>query len=93
MSRSSELTRSTNETEIAVTLVLDGTGIAEIDTGLGFLDHMLEALTRHSGVDLSVKATGDTQVDDHHTVEDCAILIGRCYLNKRHIERKLAGAE
>ena len=77
MSRRAEMTRKTAETEIEVTLDLDGTGAGDIATGLGFLDHMLDALTRHSGFDLSVRATGDTQIDDHHTVEDCAIVIGR----------------
>ena len=77
MSRNAETTRKTNETEIIVSVDLDGSGIADINTGLGFLDHMLDALTRHSGFDLSVRANGDTQIDDHHTVEDCAIVIGR----------------
>ena len=77
MSRNAETTRKTNETEIIVSVDLDGSGSADINTGLGFLDHMLDALTRHSGFDLSVRATGDTQIDDHHTVEDCAIVIGR----------------
>lgn len=77
MSREAETNRKTKETEIAVVIDLDGTGTSDIQTGLGFLDHMLDALTRHSGFDLSVKATGDTQIDDHHTVEDCAIVIGR----------------
>lgn len=77
MSRKAETSRKTKETDITVVIDLDGTGTSDIDTGLGFLDHMLDALTRHSGFDLSVRATGDTQIDDHHTVEDCAILVGR----------------
>jgi imidazoleglycerol phosphate dehydratase HisB len=77
MSRSAEQSRKTKETEITVAIELDGTGTADIETGLGFLDHMLEALARHSGFDLSVRATGDTEIDDHHTVEDCAIVLGR----------------
>ena len=77
MSRNAETTRKTYETEIIVSVDLDGSGSADINTGLGFLDHMLDALTRHSGFDLSVRATGDTQIDDHHTIEDCAIVIGR----------------
>lgn len=77
MSRSAEISRKTGETDITVTLALDGSGVAEIETGLGFLDHMLGALTKHSGIDLTVRATGDTDVDDHHTVEDCAIVLGR----------------
>lgn len=77
MSRVSELTRSTSETEVRVSLDLDGRGVAEVNTGLGFLDHMLASLTRHSGMDLTLSARGDTEVDDHHTVEDCAIALGR----------------
>lgn len=77
MARRAETNRKTKETDITVTVDLDGTGTADIDTGLGFLDHMLDALTRHSGFDISVRATGDIQIDDHHTVEDCAIVIGR----------------
>lgn len=78
MSRRAEMTRKTAETEIQVTLDLDGAGVGDIATGLGFLDHMLNALARHSGIDLTLKATGDVEVDDHHTVEDCAIVLGRC---------------
>jgi imidazoleglycerol phosphate dehydratase HisB len=77
MSRRAEFNRKTAETEIDVALDLDGTGIAEIETGLGFLDHMLAALAKHSGFDIRLTARGDTDVDDHHTVEDCAIVLGR----------------
>lgn len=77
MSRKAERSRKTKETEITVVVDLDGTGTSDIETGLGFLDHMLDALSRHSGIDLSVQAAGDTRIDDHHTVEDCAIVIGR----------------
>lgn len=77
MPRVSDLTRSTNETEVRITLDLDGRGVADVDTGLGFLDHMLTSLARHSGIDLKLNARGDTGVDDHHTVEDCAIALGR----------------
>ena len=77
MSRRAELDRKTGETAIEVVLDLDGGGTAEIDTGLGFLDHMLSALARHSGFDLTLRAGGDLEVDDHHTVEDCAIVLGR----------------
>jgi imidazoleglycerol phosphate dehydratase HisB len=69
--------RQTAETEISVALDLDGSGRGEVATGLGFLDHMLAALAKHSGMDLTVRARGDVGVDDHHTVEDCAIMIGR----------------
>ncbi len=77
MSRSVDIARSTTETDISGRLELDGSGVAEIETGLGFLDHMLTALTRHGRLDLRLEATGDTGVDDHHTVEDCAIVLGR----------------
>lgn len=77
MSRKSELKRSTGETTVEVALDLDGSGVSEVSTGLGFLDHMLSALSRHSGFDLKLSATGDLEVDDHHTVEDCAIVLGR----------------
>lgn len=77
MSRRAELNRKTAETDIEVVLDLGGTGTGELATGLGFLDHMLGALTKHSGFDLRLRATGDTEVDDHHTVEDCAIVLGR----------------
>jgi imidazoleglycerol-phosphate dehydratase len=77
MQRRAELNRKTGETDITVALALDGSGIVEVDTGLGFLDHMLRTLGRHTGFDLEVSATGDIEVDDHHTVEDCAIVLGR----------------
>ncbi len=75
--RSAELTRKTGETEIEVSIRLDGSGVADVASGLGFLDHMLSALARHSGLDLMLRASGDLDVDDHHTVEDCAIALGR----------------
>ncbi|HWB89666.1 MAG TPA: imidazoleglycerol-phosphate dehydratase HisB [Acidimicrobiia bacterium] len=75
--RSAELSRSTVETSVEVKLLLDGSGLAEVATGLGFLDHMLTALARHASLDLVLTATGDLGVDDHHTVEDCAIVLGR----------------
>lgn len=77
MTRSAELTRTTTETSIEVSLEIDGTGESKMETGLGFLDHMLDAMGRHSGMDLRVIASGDLTVDDHHTVEDCALLVGR----------------
>jgi imidazoleglycerol phosphate dehydratase HisB len=77
MSRRSESTRSTGETAVSVTLDLDGSGVSDVSTGLGFLDHVLTALSRHSGFDLALSANGDLDVDDHHTVEDCAIVLGR----------------
>lgn len=75
--RRAEMERKTAETEISVVLELDGSGRGEVATGLGFLDHMLTALAKHSGMNLTVRASGDVGVDDHHTVEDCAIMLGR----------------
>ncbi|HEU5113043.1 MAG TPA: imidazoleglycerol-phosphate dehydratase HisB [Acidimicrobiia bacterium] len=77
MTRRSEINRETTEVTITGYLDLDGTGTSEVKTGLGFLDHMLATLARHGGFDLGLVATGDTDVDDHHTVEDCAIVLGR----------------
>lgn len=74
--RTAELSRMTQETQIQVKVDLDGTGSYEISTGVGFLDHMLSHLGKHSGIDLSVRAKGDLEVDDHHTVEDVAICLG-----------------
>jgi imidazoleglycerol phosphate dehydratase HisB len=71
------LSRKTGETEVEVALDLDGSGVVDVKTGLGFFDHMLQALGRHSGFDLALHSTGDLVVDDHHTVEDCAIVLGR----------------
>jgi len=71
--------RTTGETDVAVTLDLDGTGRTEIDTGLPFYDHMLDQLGRHGGFDLTVKATGDLHVDSHHTVEDTAMVLGETF--------------
>jgi imidazoleglycerol-phosphate dehydratase len=75
MPRSSEIKRKTAETDIALSLCLDGTGTADIDTGVGFLDHMLELFARHGRFDLIVRCKGDTHVDDHHTVEDIGICL------------------
>ena len=75
--RSATLTRKTAETEIKLSLTVDGTGQADINTGLGFLDHMLHALARHARFDVKVRAKGDLHVDEHHTVEDVAIVLGR----------------
>ena len=75
--RTATVERKTRETDITVSLDLDGTGDADIDTGIGFLDHMLESFARHSMIDLKVRATGDLHVDYHHTTEDTAIVIGQ----------------
>jgi imidazoleglycerol phosphate dehydratase HisB len=77
MTRTATVTRRTSEVEVTVRLDLDGDGRAVVATGLGFLDHMLDSLARHGQLDLEVRATGDLAVDDHHTVEDCAIALGR----------------
>jgi imidazoleglycerol phosphate dehydratase HisB len=77
MTRRAEIERQTTEVSIRGHLDLDGTGISDVKTGLGFLDHMLTTLARHGRFDMALSATGDTDVDDHHTVEDCAIVLGR----------------
>lgn len=75
--RRAEINRQTNETTIAVAINLDGTGISKVSTGVGFFDHMLDQLARHSLIDLAVSAKGDLHIDDHHTVEDAGIAIGQ----------------
>jgi imidazoleglycerol-phosphate dehydratase len=75
--RRAEVTRKTNETSISVAVNLDGTGKAEVKTGVGFFDHMLDQLARHSLIDITVAASGDLHIDDHHTVEDCGIALGQ----------------
>src|SRR5437762_4362105 len=80
MTRSATLTRTTKETSIAVSLDLDGDGTkSRIDTPIGFLSHMLDVIGRHGKVDLDVVATGDTQIDYHHTVEDTALVLGEAF--------------
>lgn len=74
--RTASLQRDTNETKVSVTVNLDGTGGYDVATGVGFLDHMLEQLSRHSLCDLTVRCDGDTHIDDHHTTEDVGIAIG-----------------
>ncbi|HEX8446469.1 MAG TPA: imidazoleglycerol-phosphate dehydratase HisB [Sphingomonas sp.] len=74
--RTATVHRKTNETEIRVTIDLDGSGVYRIATGIGFLDHMLEQLSRHSLIDLDVQATGDLHIDQHHTTEDAGLAIG-----------------
>ena len=77
--RSAEVERKTRETAVAVGLRIDGTGQSEIGTGVPFLDHMLESFARHGFFDLRVAATGDLHIDDHHTVEDVGIVLGRAF--------------
>jgi imidazoleglycerol-phosphate dehydratase len=78
MSRTATLQRKTRETAIALTIDLDGTGRAAIETGIPFLNHMLELLARHALVDIELQATGDLEVDYHHTVEDIGLVMGSC---------------
>ena len=77
--RQAEIVRKTGETDIRVKLELDGTGICRIDTGVGFLDHMLELFARHGRFDLEVSCKGDTRVDDHHSTEDIGIALGQAF--------------
>jgi imidazoleglycerol-phosphate dehydratase len=89
--RTATVTRATKETSVAVTVDLDGTGRAKIDTPVGFLSHMLEVIARHGQVDLDIVATGDTFIDYHHTVEDTGLTLGEAFANalgeKRGIRR------
>ena len=77
MARTATVARKTGETDIRITVDLDGTGESRISTGVGFFDHMLTALSRHSLIDMDIAVTGDTWVDDHHTVEDTGIALGQ----------------
>ena len=77
MSRSAQISRTTNETDISLSLTLDGSGAGTRTTGVGFFDHMLDALARHGRMDLEVQATGDLQTGAHHTVEDVGLVIGQ----------------
>ena len=89
--RTAEIIRKTAETDIALSLVLDGTGCSKIDTGCGFLDHMLTLFSKHGKFDLTLTCKGDTWVDDHHTVEDVGIALGQAFQtalgDKRGINR------
>jgi len=89
--RTATISRSTAETAINVTINLDGTGVYDVETGVGFFDHMLEQLSRHSLIDLTVRTKGDLHIDEHHTVEDTGIAIGQAFAqalgDKRGITR------
>jgi imidazoleglycerol-phosphate dehydratase/histidinol-phosphatase len=91
MERSATVQRITGETNISITLSLDGAGRSQISTGLAFLDHMLDQLSKHSGCDITVEAAGDLMVDEHHTIEDTALALGEAFRkalgDKRGIER------
>ena len=75
--RIADLTRTTSETAITTRINLDGTGLCEVQTGVGFFDHMIHQLARHALIDITLHATGDLHIDDHHTVEDCGIALGQ----------------
>ena len=81
MKRKGKISRKTKETSISVELNIDGKGKHKIDTGIGFLNHMLEQLSKHSSIDMDIKAKGDTHIDLHHTTEDTGIAIGEALKN------------
>ena len=90
MSRSAERERATRETRIAVRIELDGTGTSDVQTGVGFFDHMLDALARHGLFDLQVRCEGDLRVDAHHSVEDVGIALGQAFLQALGDKRGIA---
>jgi imidazoleglycerol-phosphate dehydratase len=95
MTRSATINRTTKETTISCSLVIDGSGTSEVSTGLPFYDHMLDQLARHGGFDLTLRCVGDLEVDGHHTVEDVAIVVGEAFRealgDKRGVRRFASG--
>ena len=79
MPRTAQIARTTKETDIKVAIDLDGKGVNKIDTGIGFFDHMLTALSKHSGIDMDIFCKGDLNVDAHHSVEDVGIVLGQAF--------------
>lgn len=91
MTRSAQITRNTSETHITVSVNLDGTGQSQLNTGIGFLDHMLDQIARHGLIDLNIQAKGDLHIDGHHTAEDIGITLGQAFAqavgDKKGIQR------
>ena len=91
MTRIANVSRKTSETDITIKMNLDGTGVYNISTGVNFFNHMLESFSKHSMIDLDLKAVGDIEIDDHHTIEDIGILLGEAFLeaigDKKGIKR------
>ena len=79
MARTAEVVRNTKETQITVRVDLDGSGVSDVETGIGFFDHMLESFARHGGFDMTVETKGDLHIDMHHTVEDTGIVLGQAF--------------
>ncbi|MDY0266511.1 MAG: imidazoleglycerol-phosphate dehydratase HisB [Methanimicrococcus sp.] len=88
--RKASVSRKTKETDITIEIDLDGCGDSSIETGIGFLDHMLDAFARHSGYDLTVKAVGDLHVDNHHLIEDTGIVLGQAFFKALGEKRGIA---
>ena len=91
MTRIANLSRKTSETDIEIKMNLDGSGVYDISTGINFFNHMLESFSKHSMIDLNIRAVGDIEIDDHHTIEDVGILLGEVFLkaigDKKGIKR------